>query len=84
MYQFSGNRDRDVNIGELVLETLLNSNIEFITDLNLSYNLSWFKHPDTQEERPSNVDLLVEFISKQTGLQHLNLGYNNFSSNATL
>ena len=83
MKLFSLNADRDVNIGELVLETLLSSNIESITDLNLLYNNSWFKHSITKEERSSNVDLIVELISKQTGLQHIDLGLNWFSCNAT-
>ena len=36
------------------------------------------------EENENNVELLGEFISKQTCIQHLNLGQNKFSSNATL
>ena len=39
------------NMGELVLEALLSSNIDTITDLNLRSNKFWFKHPDTHEER---------------------------------
>ena len=38
MNTFSGNSDRDQNMGELVLDTLLNSNIKSITDLDLSSN----------------------------------------------
>ena len=83
MNRFSGDEDRDENIGELVLETLLNSNINSIIDLNLGDNSSWFKHPDTEEERSSNVDLLAELISKQAGLQRISLYENSFSSNAT-
>ena len=74
MAEFSGDSDREENIGELVLETLLNSDINTITDLNLSLNSSWFKHPDTGEERPSNVELLAELITKQASIKHLNLG----------
>ena len=70
-------------MGELVLETLLSSNVDSIIDLNLSDNNSWFWHPVTKEERSDNVDLLAELISKQTALQHLNLRNNGFSSNAT-
>ena len=83
LYAFSSGKDRDDNIGELVLETLLSSNIDTISDLNLVSNSSWFKHPVTYEERSSNLDLLVELISKQTGPQHLYLSNNYFSSNAT-
>ena len=71
-------KDRDENIGEFVLETLLSSNIESITDLNLRDNRSWFN-----EESLSNVSLLAELISKQTGLQNISIGANYFSSNAT-
>ena len=60
--KFSLNSDRQENISELILETLLNSNIESITDLNLRDNSSWFKNPETEEERPSSVELLEEFI----------------------
>ena len=45
---FSYDRDRVENIGELVLETLLNSNIDSITDLNLRQNPSWFKNYNTK------------------------------------
>ena len=85
MNDFSKDKDRsDLNIGELVIEPLLSSNIESITDLNISDNkLWWFKGKRMSEERSSNVDLLAELISKQTVLQHLNLGYNYFSCNVT-
>ena len=33
---FSKDKERDENIGELILESLLSSNIDSITDLNLS------------------------------------------------
>ena len=74
MKKFSADKDRGENIGELVLETLLSSNVDTITDLDLSGNSSWFKHPETGDERSSNVDLLAELIFKQTEIQHLNLG----------
>ena len=48
MNNFSADLDREENIGEIVLETLLSSNIESITDLDLSHNASWFHHPDTK------------------------------------
>ena len=70
-------------MGEIVLETLLASNIETITDLNLRGNLSWFNHPITKEERTSNVNLLADLISKQAELQKLDLSVNYFSLNAT-
>ena len=66
-------------MGELILEALLSSNIESITELNLSSNDSWF-----MKGRQGNIDLLTELITKEAGLQHLNLGGNRFSSNATL
>ena len=71
MYSFSSGDDRDVNIGELVFETLLGYDINSIIDLNLNCNNSWFAHPDTDVEISSNVDLLAELLSKQTGLQHI-------------
>ena len=43
MERFSDASDHNENIGELVLENLLNSNIDKITNLDLSYNKSWFK-----------------------------------------
>ena len=68
MSDFSGHKDIDENIGELVLEALLNTNIESITDLNFSLNNSWFRHPKTEEERFSNIVLLADLISKQHSL----------------
>ena len=41
MMNFSSDRDQN-EIGELVLEILLNSSIDTITHLNLSHNISWF------------------------------------------
>ena len=38
LQKFSHDRDRNANIGELVLEAILSSNINSITDLNLVYN----------------------------------------------
>ena len=64
MSKFSGEKDQDQNIGELVLETLLNSRINTIIFLNLSKNFSWFWHPVTNEERFENVNLMSELISK--------------------
>ena len=74
MREFSADKDRDVNIGELVLEILLSSNVHTITDLDLSGNSSWSKHPETGYDRSSNVDLLMELMSKQAEIHHLNLG----------
>ena len=61
----------------------MSSNINTITDLNLRANESWFKHPDTKEERSDNVALLADLIIKHADLQHIDLGTNFFSSNAT-
>ena len=77
MYQFSGGKEDTENIGEIVLESLLTSTIDSITDLNLGDNSAWFK-------QPANGDLLAELLSKQAGLQKINLERNYFSSNATL
>ena len=69
MIKFSDNSEDSENIGELVLEILLSSNINSIADLNLKDNKSWFKNPETEEEREDNVDLLADLLSKQAGLQ---------------
>ena len=47
MASFSDDADSEENLGELVLEALLNTNINSITTLNLSSNISWFKQPET-------------------------------------
>ena len=78
MNQFSEYNDFNENIGELILETLLSSRIDSITDLSLSSNRSWFWDPKNDEERFSNKEMLLEVISKLTGLQHLYLT-NNFN-----
>ena len=70
-------------MGELILETLLGSNIDSIINLNFSFNNSWFYHPETKKERTSNIDLLSELITKQADLKHLYLDFNYFSSDAT-
>ena len=59
MTLFSGHEDRVENICEYVLESLLSSNIDSITNLNLEENDSWFKRPDTEEEKSGNIDLLA-------------------------
>ena len=69
------------NFGENVFETLLNSNIDCITDLNLSSNRFWFQ-PRTND-KPNNFNLLAELISKQTGIEHIDLSTNFFSTSAT-
>ena len=61
MNGFSGDRDKNENIGEVVLEALLTSSINSITTLDLAGNSSWFEHP-------GNIDLLTEVILKQAGL----------------
>ena len=66
MYSFSYNQND--NAGELVLETLLDSSLDTIIDLNLGDNETWFRHPETKEERSTNVELLTELISRQTRL----------------
>ena len=82
MYHFSSDEDSKQNIGELILEPLLSSNIDSITHMNLAYNESWFINPYTREERSGNVDLLVELILKLTSLQKIDLGCARFSVNA--
>ena len=84
MYLFSYKNDRDQNIGELVFESLLNTNVDSIIDLNLGLNYSWFWRPYKKKERSGNIDLLAMLISKQTSLQKFDLRDNKFSSNATL
>ena len=59
-----------------MLESLLSSNIVSITDLSLGCNVSWFEY------RSGNVDLLVELISKLTGLQKINLDNNRLQHDA--
>ena len=76
MESFSEDNDVNENIGELILEALLTSRIDSIVDLNLRANSSWFKHP-------GNVDLLAKVIFKQSGIKHINLSKNEFSSDAT-
>ena len=44
LWSFSSYKDKNQNIGELILETLLSSSIDSVTDLNLSDNKSWFQH----------------------------------------
>ena len=48
--KFSGNDKGKKIIGEHILESLLDSDIQTITDLNLSMNREWFKY-DWQEEK---------------------------------
>ena len=55
MAGFSKDNDSEQNIGELVLEALLSSNIESITNLSFRENSSWFNHA-------GNADLLAELI----------------------
>ena len=73
MEMFSWDFDKDENIGEIVLESLLSSNIDSINDLNFTINNSWFNHPITKEERYNNVELLCELISKQASLEEFSL-----------
>ena len=42
MNKFSGYGSGDDNVGEFIFETLLNSNIDSITDLNFSENAMLF------------------------------------------
>ena len=66
---FSNDKDKKKNIGELVLEILLSSSNDLITNINLENNSSWFKG----KKRKGNVDLLMELITKQTSLQSIYL-----------
>ena len=52
MSWFSYKQEYVEEIGELVLEALLSSNITSITDLNLGCNESWFAHPELEDENP--------------------------------
>ena len=63
----------------LVLEPLLNSNIDSIADLDITNNLYWFGKAN-QDNVDSNIVLLTELITKQAGLQKINLEGNLFSS----
>ena len=83
MNYFSNDSDRNENIGELVFDILLGSNIYSISYLYLDGNGSWYKNHTTKEERSGSVDGLAEFISKQTNLIHIYLSWNHFSNNAT-
>ena len=83
MYAFSGDSDREQNIGELVFETLLNASVDSLIELDISCNESWFSNPSTREERTDNVSLLSELISRQTRLRVNNLNAISFSSTAT-
>ena len=70
---------REVNMCALILEPLLNSNIDSIADLNLFNNTEWFSFSQ-QGGIDSNVVLLAELITKQAGLQKINLGDNDLCS----
>ena len=72
-----------MNNGEIILESLLSSNIDCISYLNLNGNNSWFFHDATKKEISSNISLLAELISKQAGIENLHLSANGFTSNAT-
>ena len=76
MSEFSRDKDGLNNIGQLVLEIILSSSIDSITDLNLSHNVSWFAQNQTYGL--GNVDLLIELITKQTGLQKIYLSNYDF------
>ena len=73
---FSWGNDIEENIGELVLEALLSSDIDSINDLVLDCNDSWFNNPITKEERYNNVELLSELIFKQASLEEIVLEFN--------
>ena len=78
MSAFSENINDSENIGEIVLETLLSSNIESIAIISLYLNPSWFELPQIGELRirTSNVELLVDLINKQTTLKTFDLREN--------
>ena len=48
----------------LILEPLLDSNIDSITDLGLVNNSWWFRQPNKGDDVDSNVVLLAELITK--------------------
>ena len=64
----SEDRDVNENIGELVLESLLSSDINSITELRLGSNKSWFRHPVTKERKSGNIVLLEGLLQKLAGL----------------
>ena len=72
-------RDKYENLGEIILESLLSSSIESISNLSFANNTSWFCHSD----KSGNIDLLSELITKQADLQLIDLGMNFFSSQNT-
>ena len=51
MGSFSIDGDKEENVCEHIFEALLSSDIDSITDLNLSINESWYMHPETKEDR---------------------------------
>ena len=57
-------RRSEVNMCALIIEPLLNSNIDSITDLDLYNNLWWFKQPNQGDHIDSNIVLLAELITK--------------------
>ena len=71
MEYFSHDSDRENNMGEIILESILSSNIDSINDLNLGFNNSWFS-----EDRSGNIDLLALLMTKQTYFKHINLAGN--------
>ena len=68
-------------MGEIVLESLLSSNIDTITNLDFDGNSSWLVNRQTKELRTSNFELLLDLINKQTALQTLYLRGNDFIRN---
>ena len=65
-----------VGVGEPILEALLNSSINTLISLNLSANKLWFEENDSSV---SSVELLIEAIGMQSGLEHLILDQNSLS-----
>ena len=69
-----------VGVGEPILEALLNSSINTLVSINLSANKLWFEENDSSV---SSVELLIEAIGMQSGLEHLIFDQNSLSQNVT-
>ena len=62
---FSLDQDGVESVGEILLESLLNSSICTIQHFNIGGNSSWFKK-NAREDREGAVEKLMEVIKNQT------------------
>ena len=80
---FSGTyfkRDDDESVGEIILESLVNSTITTIQELDMGGNRSWFQK-NFRSDREGYIEMLNEIISKQvSSLRKLNLSRDSLSS----